>query len=339
MKNAIIPEKGQPLKIGETEIPKPGPGEILIRQKITGICYRDLLTQDGYFPRARFPITPGHEISGTIVELGEGVENFKVGDRIASLIYRPCGKCRYCKTGNENLCPNKQIYGENLPGSYAEYILVHQNSVVKVPDSVGDHEATIASCVTGMILHALQKVGKLREGETLLVTGSGGGVGMHAVQIGKILGARVIAETSSPEKMGEIRNLGADEVISYSDNFSRQIKNVTDGGVDVVLETTGIHTFSQSLRSLNTGGRMVVIGNLKPEPVPLPLGLIILKGNSISGSISSTREDLREALHLSSSGKYKAIWHTEEPLQNVNEAFQLIRQKGNRGRVFLRLGE
>lgn len=335
MKAAFLEEVNKPIQVRDAETPVPGKGEMILKQNFTGICYRDILTQDGFFPRVEMPIIPGHEISGTVIAVGEGVTDFSIGDRVSSLIYRPCGECAYCKSGRENLCPKKQIYGETLNGSYAEYVSVHQDSCVKVPDDVGDHEAAIAACVTGMILHAISGVGNLQKGQTLLVTGAGGGVGMHAVQIGKILGARVIAETSSEKKVDAIRALGADEVIMYSERFDREVKKAAPGGVDLALENTGIYTFEQSLRSLSPGGKMVVVGNLKPDPVNLPLGLIILKGNSVEGSISSTKADLKNALELSRNSSYRAISSLDHPLAEVNDAFSSIRNRESTGRVFL----
>lgn len=335
MKAAFLDGINSPIRVREVDIPVPGSGEMILKQNFTGICYRDILTQDGFFPRVKLPITPGHEISGTVTAVGEGVTDFKIGDRVSSLIYRPCGECGYCKSGRENLCPKKQIYGETLNGSYAEYVSVHRDSCVKVPDDVGDHEAAIAACVTGMILHALSGVGKLENGQSLLVTGAGGGVGMHAVQIGKLLGAHVIAETGSENKVEDIRALGADQVILYSGRFDKDVKKAVPGGVDLALENTGIYTFEQSLRSLSPGGKMVVVGNLKPDPVNLPLGLIILKGNSVEGSISSTKEDLKNALELSRNRNYRAISNLEHPLEGVNSAFTAIRNRESTGRVFL----
>lgn len=335
MKTAVLEELNHPLMVKETEIPKPQEGELILKQNVTGICYRDILTQEGYFPRAKLPVVPGHEISGTIVEIGDGVSDFKIGERVSSLIYRACGKCEYCNSGMENLCPKKQIYGETLQGSYAEYVAVHKDSVVRVPSQVGDHEAAIASCVTGMILRALVGQGGLKKGDSLLVTGAGGGVGIHAVQIGKLLGARVIAETSSEGKVETISKLGADEVILNSESFDKEVKSHTDGGVKVAFETTGIYTFQQSLRSLTPGGKMVVVGNLKPDPVKLPLGLIILKGNSVVGSISSTKNDLKDALELSKNSSFKAISNFERSLTDVNSAFAAMKGKESTGRVFL----
>lgn len=325
------------LSLEEVDMPIPGDDEVVIEQLVTGICYRDLLTRDGYLPRVSLPITPGHEISGTIAKTGASVQGFKKGDRVVSLIYLPCGKCEFCKSGQENLCPNRKTYGEDMDGGYARFVKVNSRSLVHVPDGVGEHEATISACVTGMLYHALKVVGNLSEGEKVLVTGAGGGVGVHAIQIAKVLGAEVIAETSSKQKVESLHRIGADHVVMISDSWDREVKKLTGDGVDFVLEAVGIHTFEKAMRTMNAGGRMVVVGNLVPQPVPLHLGLLILKGYTIRGSVSSTRDDITKVLDLSKRGKIKAISDGTMDLHEVNGAFARIKQKGNTGRVFLSL--
>ena len=337
MKTAYLDELKHPLRIGESEIEDPAGDEIIVKQEVTGVCFRDILTMDGFFPRVRLPIVPGHEIAGEIVKIGPDVSRFKVGERVASLIYIPCGQCEFCRSGRENLCPNKKTFGELLDGSYRKYVKVSERSVVHVPDGVGNHEAAISACVTGMIYHAIRVEAGIKEGETVLLTGSGGGVGMHAIQIAKALGARVIAETSSKWKTEQILAAGADHVVYSGEEFSRKVKDLSDGGVDVVLESVGKPTFDSALRSLKTGGRMAVIGNVIPDPVNLPLGLIILKGNRIFGSISSTREDMKKALELSAAGKVKAVSNMEIPLDKINSAYEEIRNRRNLGRVMIKL--
>lgn len=336
MKASVLKELKTPLNVEEVEIPEVSGHDVLIKQKLTGICYRDILTQEGFFPRVSLPIIPGHEISGTIEKVGEQVEDFKPGDRVASLIYTPCGQCEYCKSGNENLCPNKRTFGETVNGGYAQYIRTTDKSLVKVPEGVGDAEASISACVTGMIYNAMKRVGGLVEGENVLISGAGGGVGTHAIQIAKALGAHVIAKTSSPWKAEKLYGLGADLVVT-SENFDKEIKQHTGDGVHLALESVGLPTFDKTLRSLRTGGRMVVIGNVDPTPVPLPLGLIILKGNKIMGSISSTREDMKAALQLSAEGKISAMVHRKIKLDDINEAFAEMKGKMSLGRIMIEL--
>lgn len=159
-------------------------------------------------PRVRTPGgVIGHEISGTVVAAGPCAEYVKEGgDRVASLIYRPCGRCEFCLTGRENLCPNKEVYGgETLRGGYSDLAIVSEKSLVKVPGHIGEDEAAIAACVTGMVYHALKVVGNVQDGSRVLITGAGGGgVGIHAVQVAKRLGATVIAETTSQSKVEAI---------------------------------------------------------------------------------------------------------------------------------------
>lgn len=336
MKAAILREIKTPISTEEIDVPELTPDGVLIRQTLTGICYRDILTQEGFFPRVKLPITPGHEISGVVEKVGDNVTGFKPGDRVASLIYTPCGECEFCTSGNENLCPNKRTFGETVQGGYAQYVLATERSLVKVPEGVEDADASISACVTGMVYNAIKRVGNLKPGERILISGAGGGVGTHAIQIAKALGAYVVAKTSSSWKAERLYSLGADLVVT-SDNFDREIKENTGDGVHLALESVGIPTFDRSLRSLRTGGRMVVVGNVDPTPVSLPLGLIILKGNVISGSISSTREDMKAALDLTAQGKIKAVVHRKVKLEDVNSAFTEMKSKMSMGRIMIDL--
>ncbi len=337
MKVAVLEKLKEPIRVKEKDIPKVKDDEVLIRQQVTGICFRDILTRDGFFPRVKLPITPGHEISGIIEEVGSDVRNFKKGDFVASLIYDPCGKCEFCISGNENLCTSKKTYGELLDGAYAPYVKVTQRSIVKVPENVSPEGAAISACVTGMVYHALHKVGGLDAGMRVLITGAGGGVGAHAIQVAKAIGAEVVAETSSAWKQQKLMELGADHVVLSGDRFDKRVKELLGDGVHVALENVGIHTFEKSLRSLRTGGRLVVIGNVTPDPVPLPLGLIILKGNSISGSISSTKDDMKWALEMTSNGKIKPVVDREVSLEEINGAYADMLDRKVFGRIYLDL--
>ncbi|ARD83943.1 putative alcohol dehydrogenase [Ferroplasma acidiphilum] len=317
------------------EPPEPRDNEVTIEQKYTGVCFRDILTQQGFFPRVSLPVIPGHEIGGIIIKKGKNITNFNIGDRVSSLIYVPCGKCEFCLSGNENLCPNKVAYGEGRNGGYSRYVNADERSLVKVPPEVPEETVPIAACVIAMLYHAIGRVGKIKKGDYVLITGAGGGVGVHAVQMVKALGGHPIAETGSKWKEEELYKLGAEYVVSPEREYNKDVKEITGQGADIVLEDVGIATFSKSLRSLKTGGRLVVIGNLKPEPVELPLGLIILKGNSIKGSISSTREDLKKALELSKSQISPVIGNKIE-LQDINNGYANMLDRKVLGRLLIK---
>ncbi|MGC8948864.1 MAG: zinc-binding dehydrogenase, partial [Thermoprotei archaeon] len=185
--------------------------------------------------------------------------------------------------------------------------------------------------------HALKVKGGLVEGEKVLVTGAGGGVGIHAVQMAKALGAKVIAVTTSEWKIDKIRSAGADDIIISKGTFSDDVKKLTDGeGVDLVLESVGQPTFEQSFRSVRWGGRIIVVGNVNVQPVNLNLGPLILRGVTISGSVSSTKIDLLQALRLTAEGKIKPIIHDVVPLEQVQQVHDMMRKKETVGRVLLR---
>jgi acryloyl-coenzyme A reductase len=316
--------------------PSLGSNEVLLEVEMSGLCYRDLLTIDGYFPRTKLPIILGHEIAGKVLAVGEDVVDFKPGDRVASLTYIPCGKCKYCKSGNENLCKQRLTFGEEINGSFAQMVKVHERSLVKVPDNVTPEGAAIASCVTGMVLRAFRHVAKVKQDESVLITGAGGGVGIHAVQVAKALGCKVIAATSSEEKFKYIMEAGADEVLLSDDKMVEKVKRLTgDDGVDVVLEAVGQPTFEKSLRCLAWGGRMVVVGNVTASSVEVPLGLIILKANSIAGTIAATKKDLEDALKLTADGKVRPVV-TVYPLEKIYDAMEKMRRKESVGRMLLK---
>ena len=334
MKAAVMQGINKGIIVEDLPDPVPAGDEIVIEQKQTGVCYRDILTYTGFFPRAKFPIVPGHEISGKIIATGPNVRNFKVGDRVATLIYIPCGICKFCLTGRENLCPNKKTMGENLQGSYAKYVKVPERIAVPVPASVPEEMATITACVTAMVYHAISVVGGCRTGTRILITGASGGVGSNAIQIAHALGCEVFAYTSSADKKEAIYSFGADYVLT-GENFDRDVKNISGDGVDIVLEAVGMPTFLKSFRSLAFGGRMIVVGNIEPKNAELPIGAMILKGNRIEGSISSTRYDMVSTLRLAERGKIKHIGTAHFGLSEIEKAYSFIRSKNHTGRVFI----
>ncbi|MCS7146010.1 MAG: alcohol dehydrogenase catalytic domain-containing protein [Nitrososphaerota archaeon] len=336
MKAAII-EEGQPHPLLK-EVKEPGPpgrGEVLVRVEAAGVCYRDLLNLRGLMPRAKRPVIMGHEFAGVVVEVGEDVEGLATGERVAGLPYSTCGECRYCLEGRVNLCRNRRQLGEERSGSWAEYILVNARDVVKMPRHVDASDASIAGCVLGMLIHALRDRARVRPGEKVLVTGAGGGVGIHAVMVSKLLGCIVIASTSKVSKSEDVRLAGADYVLVGADMLSTKVKEVTGGeGVDVVVECVGEPTFDHSLRSTAWGGRVVVIGNVSVGEARVPLGFIILRENAVVGALGSTINSLREALLLLESGRLKPRV-TKIPLEKSSEALEIIERRGNVGKLIL----
>lgn len=322
--------------------PAPGPKDVVIRVDACGVCFHDIVTRNGTLKAGvRMPCILGHEISGTVVDTGRDVRDFKPGDRVATVQrYHICGACRHCRTGRETLCPDRKFTGDwGLVGGYAEYVAIEDDNVALVPDGVALQDASIVACAVGTILNAMREVGRLGAGESALVTGAGGGLGMHAVQLARLAGAYVIAQTTSPEKAERIRALGAHEVIVHArgEDFSGAVKKATGGaGVDVAIDNVGSQLFEPIRRSMGIGGRWVLIGQLTGEFVPFNPAQLFLKNVSMLSATSTTRRQLEDCLALVARGAVKPVISMTLPLEEAAKAHALVEAGKAHGRIVLR---
>jgi NADPH2:quinone reductase len=263
MKAIQIHQTGGPevLQLAELPIPEPGPGQVLIRVEATGVNFIEIYFRKGVY-KASLPLVPGSEAAGTVEELGPGVSGFKAGDAVASV---------------------------SVLGSYAEYALVSAVSLVKVPDGLTMEQAA-ACMLQGMTAHYLShSTFPLKAGDTALVHAGAGGVGLLLTQMAAKIGARVISTVSTPEKAELAREVGASDVILYTElDFEPEVKRLTNGkGVDVVYDSVGKTTFEGSLNCLRPRGLLALFG-ASSGPVP-PFDLIQLSGR---GSLFVTRPTL-----------------------------------------------
>jgi len=332
MKAVVVYEKGK-YEVRDIPLPKISDGEVLIKINYAALCYRDLLQLAGYYPRMKYPVVLGHEAVGIVVESRDA--RFKPGDRVVPLLHEPDGTCEFCLRGLDAYCVNAGSYGENLDGFFAEYARVSANALVKVPNNVPDELAVLTPCVLAMIYKGLKRAILMR-GETVVVTGASGGVGIHAVQLARAMGAQVIAVTRSEDKASFIRRFADDVVVASK--FSNAIKSLTDGvGADVVIEAVGTPTLDESLRSLRTGGRAIIIGNVNPdETYALRLGYIIMKDVSIIGNVRSNRSDVAETLRLLGSGLVRPVIAATYPLDRFSDALEFMRNSSRIGKVLIK---
>jgi acryloyl-coenzyme A reductase len=170
MKAYVLHKFREPPVLSEVERPRPAPGRVVVRVAAAGVCYRDYLAWQG-FQRVKLPATPGHEFAGVVEEVGEGVSGFRPGDAVAGMIYEYCGECEYCRSGREYLCRSRKIYGEDLPGVFAEYISADPKSLVKIPPGVSFEAASFAACVLSTVVRGVRKIG-VKPGMRVLVNGS-----------------------------------------------------------------------------------------------------------------------------------------------------------------------
>jgi D-arabinose 1-dehydrogenase-like Zn-dependent alcohol dehydrogenase len=330
------------LKIEQVPDPTPGPKDVIIKIDACGVCFHDVVTRNGTLKfGVQMPCILGHEISGTVVEVGHDVRGFRKNDRVATVQrYHICGACRYCRSGREPLCPDRKFTGDwGLVGGYAEYVAIEDDNVALVPQEVPLQDASIVACAVGTILNAIREVGRLAAGESTLVTGAGGGLGMHAVQLARLAGAYVVALTTSPDKADRIHTLGAHEVIVHGrgEDFSGAVRKATGGqGVDVAVDNVGSQLFEPIRRSLGIGGRWIMIGQLTGQFVPFNPAQLFLKNVSMLSATSTTRKQLEDSLALVARGAIKPIISMALPLEQAARAHTLVEAGKSVGRIVLR---
>ena len=324
---------------GEADIPRVGGDEVLLKVEGCGVCYRDTIVRRG-FMKARTPIIPGHEVAGRVVEVGGSVRGLREGDLAASLIYIYNPRDPECAGGGENTCRGNMWIGEDVDGCYAEYVKLPYWVLTRIgdPGEARPEAYSFAACVVGTLIRAYKTLGGARRGEYALVTGASGGVGIHAVQVGKALGLKVIAVTRSEDKARLIQAYGADHVIVYRDKFYEEARKLTDGrGPDIVIETVGGPTLEQSVRAVSRAGRIALIGNVDPRPQQLLLGLIILREVKVFGVLNSTPRELGEAVELLRSGAVKPVYKTIGlNVEEVREAHRILESGRSTGRIVIK---
>ena len=340
MKAVVLREFGEAsnLRMESVPDPRPGRGEVLIQVRACGVCYHDVINRRGNLPRTHVPAILGHEAAGEVVEVGPDTPGWKVGDRVATLQRLSCGECALCRSGRNSLCKkDNRFFGEELSGGYAQYMTAPVMGLGRVPANLPWPVAATVCCTLGTAVHTVRTRGRVRDGETVLITGASGGVGLAAVQLAKLDGARVIAVTSGEAKVQALREAGADEVIvSRGLDFASEARRRTGGeGVNVAIEIVGSVTFGQTLKAMAPGGRVVVVGNLETGTVDLNPGLVIVKELEILGAYATTREELDESLRLVAEGKIRPFVAETVPLAEAGRAHFRLENREVAGRLVL----
>lgn len=330
MKAAVLHQPGSPLVIEDREVPHPGAGEILIRVKACGVCHTDLHLAAGEWRLPKLPLILGHEAVGEVEAIGPGVANFKVGERAGiPWIYSTCGACEYCTSDREPLCPAIVVTGYMVDGGYAEYIKAPVSHAVAVPPELSFVDAAPLYCAALTSYRAL-KISGARLGETVAVWGVGG-LGHYAVQIAKVMGARVIAVDLASTKLDLARELGADVIVDASREKAEQVVRLL-GGAHVVLNfAPTADAIARGFDALRRAGTLVLVG-LPSGDFTLPIRGSVAKGIRILTSAVGTRQDLREVLGLAVAGKIKTVAETCR-LVEINAVFERMRAGKITGRV------
>jgi acryloyl-coenzyme A reductase len=286
------------LRAKQVSVPTPKDGEVLIRVGYCGVCRHDLLTRQGAFPKIRLPVTLGHQVSGEVVQAGDSV-SMPTGTRVLTMIYSGCGQCPQCRAGNDARCLSQRplFLGEDCDGGYADYVCVSERTVVPLPDTVDLAQAAILTCTLGTAYHALTARGGVAPGQQVLITGASGGVGLHAVQVARFLGANVTGVVSSEDKRDVVLTAGAKDVIVSPDrSFARTFKANHRSGADVVIDIVGAPTLTESIHAVREGGTVVVVGNVEGQSATLFPAHVILKELSLVGTKSCSSEEMKSVL-------------------------------------------
>ncbi len=349
MKAAVLHEINQPLQIEEVDIASPGPREVLVRTKASGVCHSDLHFVEGLYT-APMPLLLGHEASGVVEEVGSQVNYVSPGDRVICCLSVFCGVCERCTTGRTVLCTrNGLVRGpEETPrlsqggqpvtqfanlGAYAEMMLVHENSLVKIEQDIGFEQMALIGCGATTGLGAAMNTAKVEPGSTVAVIGAGG-VGLNAVQGARLAGAlRIIAIDSVEDKLTLARDFGATDVIDASSgDVEKKVKDLTGGGVDYSFEAIGKkETAEQSFSMLRAGGTATIVGMI-PQGTKIELdGPSFLREKRIQGSSMGSnrfRTDMPRYIEFYKQGRLKLdeLVTQRMKLDQVNEAFADMKQ-------------
>jgi alcohol dehydrogenase, propanol-preferring len=322
MKAAVVTGFKERLEVRDVEMGRPGPGQVLVQIEASGLCHTDIHAAHGDWPvKPKLPLIPGHEGVGRIVELGDGVTDLAVGDRVAlPWLAQACGHCRYCIAGTETYCVSPQYMGYTIDGGYAEYTIGYASHVVRVPDAVSSVDAAPITCA-GVTTFAALKAAAPQPAETVMVVGIGG-LGHLGLQYGSVFGARTIAVDVEDAKLDLARELGADEVVDARDDQIGQVAAL--GGADIALVTVPSPKAMQAAHAcLNPTGRLVIVGLPADNTLSLPVFETVLRGITVMGSLVGTRNDLADCFALHAAGRTKVITETR-PLESVNECFDEV---------------
>lgn len=334
MKAAVVRDFGKPLVIEEVTVPRPGPGQILVKIAATGVCHTDLHAAEGDWPvKPKPPFIPGHEGVGHVAAVGAGVKHVKEGDRVGvPWLYTACGHCKHCLGGWETLCEDQQNTGYSVNGSFAEYVVADPNYVGHLPDNIPFVDIAPILCA-GVTVYKGLKVTDTKPGDWVVISGIGG-LGHLAVQYAKAMGLNVIAVDIDDAKLDLAKRLGASLAVNArTQDPAAFVKREVGGAQGVLVTAVSPKAFEQALHMVGRGGT-VSLNGLPPGDFPLSIFDTVLNGVTVRGSIVGTRLDLQEALDFAGDGKVKATIATDK-LENINDIFARMHHGDIQGRIVI----
>lgn len=340
MRAIVFDRCGGPEVLEAREMPEPplGPDEARVRVRACGINHLDLWVRDGLPGLSpEMPHVLGSDIVGEIVEVGSGVQELAIGQKTLVLPTLSCGTCAACASGDDNLCREYDVLGRRRNGGYAESVVVPAGNCLPYPERLAWERAAAIPLVFLTAWHMLVGRARLSAGEDVLVIGAGSGVGSAAIQIARLLGARVIATAGTADKLARARALGADETIDHSseDIAARARALTARKGVDVVLEHVGGRVFEAGVAALARNGRLVTCGATIGAKVTLDVNTLFGRHLSLMGSWMGRRDELLQVLRHVESGALEPVLDRAMPLAEARAAHERIEARQHFGKIVL----
>ena len=340
MKAVIFREHGGTHKLSYEDFPDPmvGPKEVLVRVKACALNHLDIWIREGN-PAYPMPLPHilGSDVAGIVEQVGTHTEGVTVGQRVCISPGMSCWHCDACLAGRDNFCRSYGILGAMVHGGYAEYVKVPFRNVLPIPGSLSFEQAAAFPLVSVTASHMLFALAGLQHGETVLIMGAGSGVGMMAVQMAKLAGARVITTVGSEDKIPKAVALGADAVINHAkETVAERVRQLTERrGVDVVIEHIGPEVWDTCMESLAKGGRLITCGATTGGEVTLNLRAVFSRQLTIKGSYMGTRAELVKAAELVGQGRLTPVIDRTFPLQEARAAQDLMVKRQFFGKIVL----
>jgi 6-hydroxycyclohex-1-ene-1-carbonyl-CoA dehydrogenase len=329
MKAAIFREPHKPLTIENMPVPELHPGDVLVRVIACGVCHTDLHYIDHDVPTfQKPPIILGHEISGVIEKAAPDQQQWKPGDRVLLPAVLTCGSCKMCRLGRENICSNMMMFGNHRNGGYAEFVTAPGKDIFRLPDEIPLVEGCIIADALSTPYHAVKNRARVRPGDKVVVFGCGG-VGLNVVQLAAATGATVVAVDIKAEKLEIAKQLGAWQTLDAGAvDVKKQVRKIFDGGADIAIEAIGNPaTIEMAFESLNTGGRLCVVGYSEKSAV-LNAPRLMFREMEIVGSLGCRPVDYPNIIQMVAHGRIQLqplVTH-RFALESINEALDTLRR-------------
>jgi len=337
MRALYFEEHGGPdrLRLGERPLPEPGPGQVRVLIRAAALNHLDLFVLRG-LPGVGLPHVGGADGAGVVDQLGPGVTGVGVGQEVVFDPGISCGRCEYCRRGEQSLCVRFSVMGEQSDGTFAEAALVQAESLAPRPEHLSWEEAAAFGLTYLTAWRMLFSRGGLRAGESVLVHGIGSGVSLACLSLARMAGARVLVTSRSADKLRRATELGADEVVPSGDEVASEVRRLTGGrGVDVVVDSVGEATWMQSLKSAAKGGRVLTCGATSGPNPPEEIRLIFWKQLTVVGSTMGSREDWRQLVAAVSARRLRPVVDSAVPLAEGRDAHARLARGEQFGKIVL----